>query len=621
VPAEHDPVRSAVDALLDDALAEVRAATREDLVSRLTAERDRLAGPTCAVLVIGEFNKGKSSLVNALLNARVCATDADVATAVPTFVRYGDQLLAGTRNGQHPDASPVDPTTVEALVTAGPERGTGTERGTAVAAAVEIALPRALLRDGLVLVDTPGVGGGLHSAHAAATLRALASADAVVFVSDASQELTAAELDLLRRAAQLCPKLVLALTKIDFYPEWRLIRDIDAGHLGRAGLSCEILPLSAPLRHHALRVGDRGLVADSGFPALAAFLRDAVATTARSAAAGAAAAAHSALHQLVSELATEHGALADPDGQRQRLAQWTEAKRRAEELRGAASRWQQTLVDRIGDMSSAVDFDITTRLRTVRRDASGRLATTEPGRGWVELEPWIHQSTNEALADHLRLIKEQADLVTDEVAEQFGVAAWELRVEADVGAVGLNETIVGDETGLAALAATRASILELGIGAMRGGSAGVLVTHAAGLVIGLALPVTLPVAALLAAVLGRFTWRSAKAAQARMLRAEAERAVAGYLDEVEVRARKDSRDAVRRVNQHLRTVFAGHAAELHASTVRNLEVLTRSVRADQKGSQQQLGRTSDELARLRALAARAGALVDELLGEPVGQPR
>jgi hypothetical protein len=622
-----DPVTdpgAAVDAvrdLLDAALREVVRHDRADLAERLRGERERLDQPGCSILVIGEFNKGKSSMVNALLNARVCATDADVATAVPTVVRYADELCAATRDAAG-GLEPIDPAVVEAMVTRpAEERTAGTERvGATGPAGVEVGLPRALLREGLVLVDTPGMGGGLNSAHAAATLRALAGADAVVFVTDAGQELSAPELDLLRRASELCRQSAVALTKIDFYGEWRRILDLDRAHLQRAGLDLPVFPLSAPLRHSAVRDGDRVLSAESGFPHLAAFLRAATAGVRRDAAAGAAAAAHSGLSQLVTQLATAHEALADPGSRQDRLAQWTEAKQRAEHLRSTASRWQLTLGDRIGDMSSAVDYDITVRLRSVRREAAERLANSEP-RGWLELEPWLYQRTNEALADHLRLIRDEADLVTDDVASRFGDAAWELRVAADVDGMGLQGTVAGEETGLAAMAAARAPRAELAMGAARGGSVAMVAANAAGLIVGLALPITLPIAAVLAGVLGRVTFRSAKTAQLRVLRAEAERAVAGYLDEVEVRARRDSRDAVRRVQQHLREVFTEHAAQLHTSTVRNLEVLTRSVKEDVQSDRAELSRTSTELERLRALAARAGALVDELLGEPVGQGR
>src|SRR5689334_16730737 len=78
---------------------------RPDLRDRVEVAQERLADPACRVVVCGEFKKGKSSLVNALLGARVCATDADVATAIPTYVRYGERLEAHVLDEESPGAS------------------------------------------------------------------------------------------------------------------------------------------------------------------------------------------------------------------------------------------------------------------------------------------------------------------------------------------------------------------------------------------------------------------------------------------------------------------------------------------------------------------------------------
>jgi signal recognition particle receptor subunit beta len=612
--ADPDPAAARVLALVEAAAAEARTRDRQDLVSRLETERRRALRGNCTVLVVGEFNKGKSSLVNALLNARVCATDADVATAVPTTVRFGDQLTAAAGGVDDEHLAAVDPTDVEALQTSD-------DRSRTTGDTVEIRVPRKLLQTGLVLVDTPGVGGGLASAHAGRTLRALAGADAVVFVTDASQEITAAELDLVTKIAGLCPRLVFALTKTDVYPEWRRIRDIDRGHLERASLTIPILPLSSSLRHQGLRTGDRRLVADSGYPQLAAFLRATSGGAAHRALAAAAAATHSTLSQLVSLVVTERQSLADPGHRREHVEAVRLAQQRAEELRGGGARWMQLLNDRIGDLSSEVDFDLSRRMRTVRKDAVERLASTDPTREWVELEPWLYEQTNVVLAEHLRLLREQAEQVADEVARRFGEDAWRLRADTDITRATARETNAAGDVGLAALAASRASRVELGIAALRGGSTGAVLTHSAGLLLGTAfaglavVPVLLPVAAIVAGILARTTWRTARAAQLRQLRAEAERAVAMYLEEVESRARRDTRDSVRRVHQHLRDVFSGHAQELQASMQRNLEALAQDVRGDERTRQERLQKVDAELERLRALAAQAERLVDELLDD------
>jgi hypothetical protein len=610
--ADPDPAAERVLALVEAATGEARTRDRQDLVTRLETERRRALRGSCTVLVVGEFNKGKSSLVNALLNARVCATDADVATAVPTMVRFGEQLTAATGGADDEQRAPVHPTDIEALETSDDRSGTAGDT-------VEVRVPREILRTGLVLVDTPGVGGGLASAHAGRTLRALAGADAVVFVTDASQEITAAELELLTKIAGLCSRLVFALTKTDGYSEWRRIRDLDRGHLERAGLTIPILPLSSTLRHHGLRTGDRQLVADSGYPHLAAFLRATSAGATHRALAAAAAATHSALSQLVSLAATERQALADPARRREHVDAVRLAQQRADELRGAGSRWMQLLNDRIGDLSSEVDFDLGRRMRTVRKNAVERLATSDPTREWVDLEPWIYEQTNIALAEHLRLLRDQADQVADEVARRFGEDAWRLRADTDITRATARETAAAGDVGLAALAASRASRVDLGIAALRGGSTGAVLTHSAYLLLGTAftglavVPVLLPLAALVAGILARTTWRTARVQQLRQLRAEAERAVAMHLEEVESRARRDTRDSVRRVHQHLRDVFSGHAQELQSSMQRNLEALAQDVRGDERGRQERLQKADTELERLRALAAHAEKLVDQLL--------
>src|SRR5205085_6965425 len=75
--------------LLDDAITETSRLGRQDLAGRLTAQRDQVTSGAWHVLVAGEFKKGKSALVNALLGVPVCGTDAVAFTAVPTIIRYG----------------------------------------------------------------------------------------------------------------------------------------------------------------------------------------------------------------------------------------------------------------------------------------------------------------------------------------------------------------------------------------------------------------------------------------------------------------------------------------------------------------------------------------------------
>lgn len=47
-----------------------------------------------AVLFCGEFKRGKSSIVNAIVGDGLCPTDIGIATSVITLIRYGEKKKA-----------------------------------------------------------------------------------------------------------------------------------------------------------------------------------------------------------------------------------------------------------------------------------------------------------------------------------------------------------------------------------------------------------------------------------------------------------------------------------------------------------------------------------------------
>ncbi|WP_345032953.1 dynamin family protein [Kutzneria kofuensis] len=198
--------------LLDLAIRATTAYRREDLGARLAVTRRRLLDPEVRVLVVGEFKQGKSMLVNSLVDAPVCPVDDDLATAVPTLVRYAPEpsvVLVGDDEHQR------RPVPIDQLARHVSEAGNPGNRERLRHA--EVGVPRTVLSGGLCLVDTPGVG-GLDSAHGASTMAVLPTADAVILVSDAAQEYTGPELDFLRQAMKMCPTVLCVLTKTDLYP-------------------------------------------------------------------------------------------------------------------------------------------------------------------------------------------------------------------------------------------------------------------------------------------------------------------------------------------------------------------------------------------------------------------
>ena len=92
-------------ALIEQGIALASSGDRTDLRRRLELARERLQAPDIRVIVVGEFKQGKSQLVNALVNAPVCPVDDDIATAVPTTVRYGEAAAAGRGRARTPSAA------------------------------------------------------------------------------------------------------------------------------------------------------------------------------------------------------------------------------------------------------------------------------------------------------------------------------------------------------------------------------------------------------------------------------------------------------------------------------------------------------------------------------------
>jgi len=214
----------------------------------LAGEARRAAEPLEAgeirVVVLGQFKRGKSSVLNALLGRAILPTGVVPLTTVPTFLRTGRPARATVRFADGREAD-VDLEALDSYVT---ERGNpGNEKGVD---RVEVTVPARHLGDGLVLVDTPGIG----SAERGATGRAfgfLPRVDAGLVVLSADPPIGELELELVKSAARLTPHLFFVFNKIDLHPEesWREALDYCRLRLAealdlRAG-DLTLFPLSA----------------------------------------------------------------------------------------------------------------------------------------------------------------------------------------------------------------------------------------------------------------------------------------------------------------------------------------------------------------------------------------
>jgi predicted GTPase len=173
---------------------------------------------TPSVVVVGETNRGKSSLVNALLGQPgLSPVDADVATATYLVFSHAECWQARACYPGQLDAVPIELAELANWVSAAHEL----PDGQLPPRYVEVDGPAPLLAK-VSVVDTPGVG-GLDSVHGALAREAAASATALLFVVDASAPFTSGELGFLASMGEQVETVLFALSKVDQYRGWRQV--------------------------------------------------------------------------------------------------------------------------------------------------------------------------------------------------------------------------------------------------------------------------------------------------------------------------------------------------------------------------------------------------------------
>ncbi len=581
-------------------------AGRADLAQRLEHTRARLQDPDVRVIVVGEFKQGKSKLINALVNAPACPVDDDIATSVPTSVGYAEQTSAWVvvRDG---DAAPTasgpavkrQEVPIEELSEYVSERGNpGNERKIVSA---EVLLPREILKGGLKLVDSPGVG-GLDSSNALATLSALSSAHAVLLVSDASQEYTEPEVQFLKHAMRISPNVAAVLAKTDLYPEWRHIERLDRGHLLEAG-DVPMFSVSSDLRLLAAELQDRALNDESGFPALVAHLRREVL--------GRAELIHerSAVHDLVSvveqltvSLRSELNAILHPEDTPRMIAQLEEAKARADEFRGRSARWQVTLTDGITDLIADMEHDLRDRLRKVQREAENAIDEGDPGPIWDQITEWLDQRVAGAVSETFVWTDERSRWLSEEVAQLFSEG------ESELPAIDVGDTrgVLDPVEQLSPLDSGRLGAGEKIYIGVRGSYGGVLMVGLATGLIGMTL--INPLSLLAGVLVGRRAYREDMNSRLSRRQHEAKLLVRRYIDEVIFQVGKQLKDRLRLVQRSARDHFGSMAEELHRSlsdalTASKQAAGTYTAQRDQRAAQ-----LTSQLKRLESLQAEMPAL-------------
>jgi GTP-binding protein EngB required for normal cell division len=206
---------------------------RTTRIPKLESERFHL-------VVLGEFNHGKSTFVNALLGQDVLPVGITPTTASINHVVYSPTttaravLLGG-------ESRPLEPSQLKEWVTVAGGRADEV-------AYVELGYPSDLLKNNVVLVDTPGVN-DLNEQRAEVTYGYVPRADAVVFLLDAGQALKDSEREFLRSRVleSARDRLIFVLGKMDMLSADERVAVLDYVKKGLAQITSDpvVFPLSA----------------------------------------------------------------------------------------------------------------------------------------------------------------------------------------------------------------------------------------------------------------------------------------------------------------------------------------------------------------------------------------
>jgi small GTP-binding protein len=225
-------------ASLRDALVELHAAPEaQEALTRSIEQLDELF----LLVIVGEFNSGKSAFINALLGERLLKEGVTPTTAQVNIIQYGE---VPERTVRSPHVH---------LVTA----------------------PLDLLRE-IHIVDTPGTNAVIRE-HEAITADFVPRSDLVLFVTSAERPFTESERQFLEAVRDWGKKIVIVINKVDLLERADEVADV-IGFVeqhGREllGVTPDIFPVSARLALRA-KTGEPAVWAASRFEPLERYVRE-----------------------------------------------------------------------------------------------------------------------------------------------------------------------------------------------------------------------------------------------------------------------------------------------------------------------------------------------------------
>lgn len=204
---------------------------------------EKLGSDMVTVSIIGQFKRGKSSMVNKILGENIMPVGIVPVTAAATRVIYGEKISAFVDflNGRREEIPLED---LDGFINEQENQNNklGVEK-------VTITCPSSILQKGIELVDTPGVG-SFHHNNTESAYKFMKESDAVVFLLSVDSPINQIEIEFLESTKDFAAKLFFAVNKVDTVSESDLVsyQEYCSSILKRTtGLDAKIFPVSAKM--------------------------------------------------------------------------------------------------------------------------------------------------------------------------------------------------------------------------------------------------------------------------------------------------------------------------------------------------------------------------------------
>lgn len=172
---------------------------------------EKTAAGVFSIVVMGEIKKGKSSFINALLEHRnLVPVASDIATSTVFKISYGERISYRVHFLKESGKEPLE-IPAESLSTYGTESGNpGNDKQVDY---IKVTCPSPVLQAGVVVVDTPGLG-GLYKGHKKITWQYVPRAQAVFFATDSAEApIGSMEIDNLKEVLKITRNIRFIQTK------------------------------------------------------------------------------------------------------------------------------------------------------------------------------------------------------------------------------------------------------------------------------------------------------------------------------------------------------------------------------------------------------------------------